>query len=84
MSKSIDIQVYCFQESFFPFCTSDGLDCVAKVAKEAFDCETPCTGLYAEVFRADDTELTTDLMRLANIVNGLEKKGYLKLNDKIP
>ena len=59
----------------FSFCTPSGLDCVAKVAKETFDCTTPCTGVYADVFRADDTKLTTEMMKLANQVNALANEG---------
>ena len=86
--RSRNIDFFFPQESVVPFCTSDGLACVAKVAKEAFDCKTPCTGVYTEVFRTDDTKQTTDLMRLANLVFGLGNQGNLRLNstllDKIP
>ena len=64
------------------YCTPSGLACVAKVAKEAFNCKTPCTGVYADVFRADDTKLTTDMMKLANLMHGLAKEGSpQKYND---
>ena len=59
------------------YCTPNGLACVAKVAKETFDCKTPCTGVYADVFRADDTKLTTQMMKLANLVNVLANEGAL-------
>ena len=59
----------------FTYCTPSGLACAAKVAKDAFDCMTPCTGVYADVFRADDT-------KLANLMHGLAKEGSpQKYND---
>ena len=62
------------------YCTPSGLACVAKVAKEAFDCATPCTGVYADVFRADDTKLTTEMMKLANLVHVLANEGGPQLH----
>ena len=64
-----------FQVSSDPYCTADSLDCVAKVAKEANDCRTPCTGVFADVFRADDTKLVTDKMELSNLIHGLANQG---------
>ena len=63
------------QVSTLSYCTPIGLGCVAKVAKEAADCKTPCTGVFADVFRADDTKLTTELMKLANLVHVLANEG---------
>ena len=62
------------------YCTPIGLDCVAKVAKEAFECNTPCTGVYTDVFRADDTKLTTEMMKLANLVHDLANEGDPQLH----
>ena len=62
------------------YCTPSGLACVAKVAKEAFDCKTPCTGVYADVFRSDDTKLTTEMMKLANLVHVLANEGGPQLH----
>ena len=53
------------------------------MAKEVLDCKTPCSGVYTEVFRTDDTKLTTDLMRLANLVFGLGNTGNLRLNSTL-
>ena len=64
----------------FSYCTPSGLACVAKVAKEAFYCTTPCTGVYADVFRADDTKLTTEMMKLANLVHVLANEGGPQLH----
>ena len=64
------------QDSNHSYCTSAGLACAKKVAKEAPDCKTTCAGLYVDVFRADDTKLTTDVMKIGNMIHGLAKKGY--------
>ena len=62
------------------YCTPSGLACVAKVVKQAIDCKTPCTGVFADVFRADDTKLTTDMMKLANLMHDLANEGGPQLH----
>ena len=57
------------------YCTPAGQACVEKVSKEAGDCKTSCEGLYLDVFRADDTKLTTDVMKIGNMIHGLAKTG---------
>ena len=57
------------------YCSPAGQTCLEKVSKEAVDCRTSCEGLYLDVFRADDTKLTTDVMKIGNMIHGLEKTG---------
>ena len=63
------------QDSNHSYCTPAGLTCALEVSKEAPACKTSCTGLYVDVFRADDTKLTTEMMKLANLVNVLANEG---------
>ena len=51
------------------------LDSVAKVGKGANDCKTPCTSVFADVLRADDTKLITDKMELSNLTHDLANEG---------
>ena len=72
----MSLKLYISEQDFnHLYCTPAGLTCAEEVAKEAPACKTSCTGLYVDVFRADDTKLTTDLMKIGNMIHGLAKTG---------
>ena len=64
------------QDSNYSYCTPDTLAPIASLAKDSLGCITSCVGLYAEVFRTDDTKLTTDMVKMADVVHSLADEGH--------